>query len=159
MSPSLLRWQGRLPELSILATQKPRDWSKSHPPGEFWGFAEHSRGGGAHADMFRGISLGYSTGKQSFIYLNIDCTPTVRRPMASNCQYLHLFAEDSLWLPGFIEPLQDKPEVIKSSCPDSSPHPVTDGRWWIEPISLTLGGIFYTGPRTEPQLPAIVTCS
>ena len=28
MSPSLLGWQGRLPETSILATQKPRDWSK-----------------------------------------------------------------------------------------------------------------------------------
>lgn len=28
MSPSLLGWQGRLPEPSILATQKPRDWSK-----------------------------------------------------------------------------------------------------------------------------------
>lgn len=57
VSPNLLGWQGRLPELSILATQKPTDWSKSQPPEEFWGFAENSRGSGAHADMFRDISL------------------------------------------------------------------------------------------------------
>ena len=30
--PSLLGWQGRLPETSIPTAQKPRDWSKNQPP-------------------------------------------------------------------------------------------------------------------------------
>ena len=98
------------------------------PPEEFRRFAENSRGSGAHANVFRGIS----PGKQSLIYLNMDRAPLFAYPVASSWQCRRLFAEGSLWPLKPPEPMRNKPEVPESSRPGSRPHLGTGGRQWMK---------------------------
>lgn len=91
-----------------------------------------------------------STGKQSFIYLNIDCALLFASPMASSWQCLHLFAEGSLWPSKPIEPMQGKPEVPTSSSPGSSPSPVAGGRWWMKTRFLASWGHVQHEPQNFP---------